>query len=128
MKPSANILIDATREVYVEVVDAYVPEVTPDENCWKKANEVGVMVIDPWLDQTVRASYSCSATAKVDRYQGYRYHLAPHDQNGTKAMAYISSLIRIFRVPADIDGGVTGNTTVDAIDGPERIDIDFQIG
>ena len=40
------------------------------ENCWKKASEVSVTWIEPMDLQVRSASYNCSATANVDRYQG----------------------------------------------------------
>ena len=44
-----------------------------EENCWKKASEVVVTWIEPRDCHVRSASYNCSATAKVDRYQGCRF-------------------------------------------------------
>ena len=46
------------------------PTATEESNCWKKASDVEVTLSEPMLSQVLRASYSCSATAKTARYQG----------------------------------------------------------
>ena len=54
--------------VYVEVEEAYVPVVTEESRSWKKAREVEVTVMDPRRFHVYKASYSCSAAARVFRY------------------------------------------------------------
>ena len=53
------------------VEESYVPVVIEDMKSLKKGNDVEVTVIDPTWFQVYRASYSCSAAARVFKYHGF---------------------------------------------------------
>lgn len=47
MNPSAKSLIAVVSVVYGALLEAYVPTVTSDENCWKNASEIPVTSREP---------------------------------------------------------------------------------
>ncbi len=55
-KPSAKFLTAEVSVLYVEEEDSYVPAVTEESNCWKKASEVAVTLSPPNLSQVMSAS------------------------------------------------------------------------
>ena len=69
-KPSANAWTLVAIVLNCVVEEVYVPGLIEGENCWKKARDVLVTVRDCCCFHTMRASYSCSATAAVVMNQG----------------------------------------------------------
>lgn len=70
MYESAYDLMAVVSVVKVLVDDANVPGVIEESNTAKNGWDRDVTSKEPCAVQTSRASYSCSATAKVARYHG----------------------------------------------------------
>lgn len=62
--------MELMRVLKVDESELYVPVDIPDMKAEKNGWEMAVTVMDPWRFHTISESYNCSATARVERYQG----------------------------------------------------------
>lgn len=80
----------------------------------------------PSAFHTIRASYSCSATAAVVRYQGFGDADQYVGMPDRTRMAYISTHIDILGISSCRHGCVHSGTVVHLVNISERIHIDFE--
>jgi hypothetical protein len=81
------------------------------------------------VDVHVRsASYSCSATANVDRYQGYPAASAELSWSYLWEDAYISKEVFVLRVTSDRDSSRSADARIDRVDGAEGVDVNLKVG
>ena len=102
----------------------------PFANWLKKSSEVLVTRIKPTNSHVRSASYNCSATARVDRYQGYRVTSADSfvELWSGQWENYVSVIVLIFRVTSDSDSRCGVDTRVDGVNRAKRVDVNLEIG
>ncbi len=87
-----------------------------------------VTSIEPVAPHVKSASYSCSATAKVERYQGYTAASVDLSWSRQWENAYISMEVYVLRVTSDRDSRRSADARVDRINGTEGVNVNLKVG